>query len=588
MSPLISCQNLSKSYGSRTLFDGLSVSLFPRERVGLIGPNGAGKSTLLKILCGLETSDGGEVVCTKGLRVGYVPQQMDHFDGTVEEALEASAQGVTDDYDRHARVRKTLGSLGFSDPAQDIRTLSGGWRRRLSIARALVLEPDVLLLDEPTNHLDLESILWLEGFLKRLKMPFILISHDRVFLDNICTRMWEISYRYQGGIFAVDGAYAEFMQRRALFLEAQAQQERGLRSKLRREEEWLRQTPKARTTKSRSRIQETAKLQQEVARVKFRNVEAKVDLSLAETGRQTKKLVTAKNLGKTLGDKVLFTGLDLTLHRGDRVGIVGKNGSGKSTLLKILANKLESDTGTVKYAENMEIFHFDQHREQLDLELPLRRGLAPNGDTIYFQGKTIHVNSWCDRFLFAREQLEMPMKQLSGGERARVVIARLMCRPADVLLLDEPTNDLDIDTLEILEESLDNFLGAVVLVTHDRAMMDRVADKLIALGETQDTFNDMDAWLQSLKKPQPVGVPKAKERQKPSQKISYSEKKELEGMEERIHDLESQIEALTKEVEDPTVAGDAAKLQQVCEKLGGVQAEIDACYKRWQELEDRA
>ena len=587
MSPLISCQSISKSFGSKDLFDDLSVSLSPGDRVGLIGPNGAGKSTFLKLLAGIDVPDQGRIIYGRGLRVGYVPQQVEDLQGSVEEVVESVVGGG---YENHAKVRKILGELGFDEPEKIAEKLSGGWKRRLSIAKALAIEPDVLLLDEPTNHLDLDSILWLESFLRRAKIPLIFTSHDRVFLDNVCTKMWELSHRYPGGVFVVDGAYAEFEERKEAFLDSQRSKERGLQSKLRREEEWLKRSPKARTTKSRSRIQEAARLKHEHAAIKIRNVEKKADLGFESSKRQTKKLVVAKNLSKSFGETCLFSGMDISLSKGDRLGIVGDNGSGKSTLLKILAGEMDSDSGTIKRADDLSLFLFDQHREKLDLELPLRRGLSPVGDTIFYRGKSIHVNGWCERFLFKKERLDLPMKQLSGGERARVLIANLMTKPADILLLDEPTNDLDIDTLEVLEKSLDDFPGAVVLISHDRAMMDRVADRLLVLEHGEEmSFNDTETWLKWRKGKKSTQTLHSQQKNKISKKkkgLSYKEQREIEAIEKRIEELEEEERNLKLQVETPAVQTDSEELKRVCDQLSKIQSELDASFQRWQELED--
>lgn len=587
MSPLLSCQSISKSFGSKDLFEDLSVSLFPGDIVGLIGPNGAGKSTFLKLLAGIENPDVGQIIYNRGLRVGYVPQQIEDLQGSVEEVVESA---VGSGYEKHAAVRKILGELGFNDPEKAAESLSGGWKRRLSIAKALVIEPDVILLDEPTNHLDLDSILWLESFLRRSKIPLILTSHDRVFLDNVCTKMWELSHRYPGGVFVVDGAYAEFEDRRETFLDSQRRQERGLHSKLRREEEWLKRSPKARTTKSRSRIQEAARLKHEHAAIKLRNIETKAALGFESSKRKTKKLVVAKNLSKSFGDTCLFSGMDISLSKGDRLGIVGDNGSGKSTLLKILAGEMGSDSGTIKIADDLSLFLFDQHRENLDLELPLRRGLSPMGDTVQYRGKSIHVNGWCERFLFKKERLDLPMKQLSGGERARVLIARLMTKPADILFLDEPTNDLDIDTLEVLEQSLDDFPGAVVLISHDRAMMDRVADRLIVLGHgKKESFNDTESWLKWRKEQKSAQTLRAQSKKEPFKKkkgLSYKEQREIATIEQKIIDLEAEERNLKVKVENPTIQADSNELKHVCNQLSKIQSELEATFLRWQELEN--
>jgi ABC transport system ATP-binding/permease protein len=572
------------------------MTLSGGDKVALIGPNGAGKSTLLKIIAGIEHPDSGEVVFTKGLRIGYVSQDIEKFQGAIEDVVGAAAREMPwhDEEERYGHVRRVLGALGFGDTSMPAETLSGGLKRRLSIACALVKDPDVLLLDEPTNHLDLDSILWLEGFLLKGSFSFIVTSHDRVFLDRVATKTWEVSPCYPGGFFEIEEAYGEFVEIKKDFLEGQRQREKGLRSKLRREEEWLKSTPKARTTKSRSRIQEAARLKHEHSCIQRRNVTKKVQLDFACSGRQTRKLITARNTSKSFEENELFNGVDVTINKGDRLGIVGENGSGKSTLIKILASELKSDTGTVKYADTLKIFVFDQHREQLDMETSLRHALAPGGETVNYLGKPVHVNSWGQRFLFTKERLEMPLKSLSGGELARVHIARLMAEEADVLFLDEPTNDLDIDTLEILEKSLDDFPGAVVLVTHDRALMDRVVDNLLAVGDGSngEIFDDTDKWLvwrkKKLKKKKEASSAKGSRRETlVKKKITYKETVELAGMEEYIHALEAELDDIAKEIEAPAIVADTDKMQEACDRLGQKQEELDNAFTRWQELEEK-
>lgn len=593
MTPLISCKLIAKSYATRDLFRDLSVSFSSGDRVGLIGPNGAGKSTLLKLIAKLDTPDTGEVVYTKTAIVGYVPQHVEKHSGTIQEVLEKALlkNGHIEESYRQVHIQKILGKVGLSDPNQLASELSGGWARRLSIAKALVNEPNILLLDEPTNHLDLDTILWLEGFLQRTFKTFIITSHDRVFLDNVCNQICELSHRYPKGVFSVDGGYAEFVKMREIFLQGQIQYEKGLRSKTVREEEWLKQSPKARSTKARARIQETARLQHELAKVKMRNSESKAELGFSSTDRQTKKLLSAKNLSKEFEGKKIFAGLDISVMRGDRLGIVGGNGCGKSTLLKILGGEIESDTGTVKYAEGLKIFYFDQHRESLDLNLSLRDALSPNGDTISYRGGQIHINRWCEKFLFNKNRLDLPLSLFSGGERARILVARLMMQPVDLLLLDEPTNDLDIDTLEILEESLDDFPGGVILISHDRAIVDRVADTLLALDGNggHRSFNDTEAWLTYRKKEEqakPKETLKVKEKELPTKKgLSYHEKQELSKIEAKIASIEKEIDQLASVVEDPEVQNNTDSLQKACEELGDKQKELDETYQRWEELE---
>ncbi len=596
LAPLISCKSISKAHGARELFHDLSTSFSLGDRIGLIGPNGAGKSTLLNLIAKLETPDAGEVVHSKSASVGFVPQHVEKHIGTLQEVLDDAMHHNThiEAANRHSHICKTLGKVGFIDPGQLASELSGGWARRLTIAKALVNEPNVLLLDEPTNHLDLDTILWLEGFLQRSFKTFIVISHDRAFLDNISNKIWELSHRYPKGIFSVEGSYSEFLMAKERFLKGQEQYERGLRSKTAREEEWLKQSPKARSTKARARIQEAGRLQNELAQVRLRNTESKADIGFNTTDRQTKKLLVAKNISKEFEGKKIFSKIDIRLMRGDRLGIVGGNGSGKSTLLKILAGKIESDSGTIKRADDLKIFYFDQHRESLDLELSLREALSPNGDTISYRGCNIHINSWCEKFLFNKNRLDFPIKLLSGGERARVLIARLMMQPVDVLLLDEPTNDLDIDTLEILEESLRDFPGSVVLISHDRSIVDRISDHLLALDSHggHRIFNDTETWLKHRKKQALESGGKsgdAKKKIPPKKKgLSYKEKQELSKMEKTLTLLGEEVDALSAIVEDPAVQGNSDSLLRACKKLGDKQEEVERAYRRWQELEDKA
>lgn len=596
MPPLISCKSISKTYGSRELFQDITVSFFSGDCIGLIGPNGAGKSTLLNLIAKLESPDTGEIIYNKNVRIGYVPQKAPKYTGTVLEALEEALIETPhiEEFDREGHLRRILGKVGLQDPDQMASELSGGWARRLSIAKALVNEPNILLLDEPTNHLDLDTIIWLEGFLKRSFQTFIVTSHDRVFLDNISTKLWELSPRYPKGIFAVEGGYAEFTDAREIFLKGQKQYERGLRSKVVREEEWLKQTPQARSTKARARIQETARLQHELAKVRLRNKESKAELSFNASDRQTKKLLVGKNLSKSFETKEIFSKVDVRLMRGDRIAIVGDNGSGKSTLLKILAKEISSDTGTLKYADDLNVFYFDQHREQLDLNITLRRALSPNTDTIRYRNKNIHVNKWCEKFLFDKSRLDLPIKYFSGGERARILIARLMLRPVDVLLLDEPTNDLDIDTLDILEESLDDFPGSVVLISHDRALVDRVSDQLVFLekGGGYSTFNDTSTWLkyrkQQARDQSQKSTPVEKKIAPKKKGLSYKEKQELLNMDKTISKLGKEVEALSKILEDPKMQDNAETLQKTCKELAQKEKEIEKAYERWQELEDQA
>ncbi len=455
---LLSVDAVGKGFG-RPLFEDLSFGIFEGDRAGLIGPNGSGKSTLLKILAGLEEPDSGTRSLRRGVRVGYVPQDPEFpRDATAEEVLTlALAADPAEEFEKAARVAVTLGKAGFEDPAQPVAILSGGWRKRLAIARELAKEPDVLLMDEPTNHLDVEGILWLEDLLQSEPLAYLVVSHDRWFLENVAGRMLELDARYPEGLLQGEGSYTDFLEKRDEILKNQAEYQASLANKVRREVEWLRRGAKARTTKAKGRIQEANRLISELAELREKtgaaaNARAGIDFNASD--RKTKKLLVAEGLTKSFGNRKIVQGLDLKLTPGTRLGLLGPNGSGKTTLLSLLDGTLEPDAGTIQTADWLKVVRFDQNRETLDRTVSLRRALAPEGDSVLYQGRTVHVASWAKRFLFRSEQLDTPVSRLSGGEQARILIARLMLQPADLLILDEPTNDLDIATLEVLEESL--------------------------------------------------------------------------------------------------------------------------------------
>ncbi|HEY0511937.1 MAG TPA: ABC-F family ATP-binding cassette domain-containing protein, partial [Thermoanaerobaculia bacterium] len=483
---LLSCDSVGKGFGARPLFERLSFGISEGDRVGLIGPNGSGKSTLLKILAGLEEPDSGTLSLRRGVRMGYVPQDPEFPTGkTVEEVLvEGLADDPAEDYEKAVRVSIALGRAGFNDPEQAVDILSGGWHKRLAIARALARNPDVLLMDEPTNHLDVEGILWLEDLLQTEPLAYLVVSHDRYFLENVASRMLELDLRYPEGLFQAQGSYSDFLEKRDEVLRNQAEYQASLANKVRREVEWLKRGAKARTTKAKGRIQEANRMISELEEMKARTgaaAGARAGIDFNATDRKTKKLLVAEGIAKSFGGRRIVKGLDLKLTPGTRLGLIGPNGSGKTTLLSLLDGTLEPDAGTIQRADWLRTVRFEQSRETLDKTLSLRRALAPEGDSVIYQDRAIHVAAWAKRFLFRAEQLDTPVSRLSGGEQARILIARLMLRPADLLILDEPTNDLDIQTLEVLEESLEEFPGALVLVTHDRFMLDRVSTEIIAL-----------------------------------------------------------------------------------------------------------
>jgi ATP-binding cassette subfamily F protein uup len=600
LAPILNARELVKAYGANTLFRGIAFTVGEGDRIGVIGPNGSGKSTLLKILAGREEPDAGEVVVRKRTRMSYVEQESEFAEGAsvrsvIEHAM--ARTGVAED-ERANRLAETLGRAGFEDFSASAASLSGGWKKRLAIVEALVEVPDVLLLDEPTNHLDLGGIEWLEEVLEGAAFACVVVSHDRYFLENVATEMAELNGAYPDGLLRVAGNYSEFLVKKEEFLHAQARRQEALENRVHIEIEWLRRGPKARTTKSKARIGKANQLIGELAdlNARMRTATAKIDFSATE--RQTKRLVELEGLGYAIKGRSLFEDLDFVLTAGTRVGLVGPNGSGKTTLLRLLRGETEPSQGSVRRAENLRIVYFDQNRP-LDPDVTLRRALAPDSDSVVYQERVIHVASWAARFLFTGEQLNQPVGRLSGGERARVLIAQLMLQPADVLLLDEPTNDLDIPTLEILEESLLEFRGALVLVTHDRYLLDRVSTVVVGLDgrggvERFADYSQWEAWYEtrtlaaSRGEDTPAGAASEKRPATPSRKkLSYLEAREFAGIEEKIAAAEAELQASRAAAEDPGIASDAEQLVAAHARLEEAQKIVDQLYTRWAQLEEK-
>jgi ABC transport system ATP-binding/permease protein len=600
--PLLNCEALSKQFGVAPLFERLSFSLYEGDRVGLVGPNGSGKSTLLKILAGSEEADAGTRTIRRGVRIGYVPQDSVFPAGLPVRGvlLEALAGSNLEEYEREARAEEVLGRIGFIDALQPVAALSGGWRKRLSIARELVTEPDILLLDEPTNHLDLEGILELEALLKSAVRAFVVVSHDRYFLENVARRMLELDRVYSEGLLQVDGTYSDLLARRDEVRRNQQDYQDSLANRARRELEWLRRGPKARATKAKARSDEAHRLQDELAALKSKEPGAAAGIDFSASARKTKRLLTAVGLEKSFPGRRVLGGVDLAIQPGTRLGVLGANGSGKTTLLALLAGTLLPDAGTIERAPFLKTVWFEQGRESLELGLTLRRALCPDGDSVVYQGRPIHVAAWAKRFLFRTEQLDTVVERLSGGERARILIARLMLQPADLLILDEPTNDLDIPTLEVLEESLLEFPNGMILVTHDRYLLDRVATSILALtgdGGAQH-FADIAQWdssrraatprrLSATAAPAPVAALRPPAAKPGSKRLGYQERRELEGIEAAILAAEAALEQRQAAAADPGVATDAIELHARYAALAQAKSEVENLYARWAELESK-
>jgi ATP-binding cassette subfamily F protein uup len=601
--PIISAQGLSKRYGVAPLFQNISFTVSERDRIGVIGPNGSGKSTLLEMLIGSVKPDNGDVAVRKGTRRSYVAQISEFAPGvTVRSVMQSALEhSVVPHSERASRFAETLGRAGFADLDVQAATLSGGWRKRLAIAEALVQAPDILLLDEPTNHLDLAGIQWLESILRNAPFACVVVSHDRYFLENVVNEMVELNRAYEDGALRVSGNYSAFLEAKEEYLHAQKKRQESLENRVHTELEWLRRGPKARATKAKARVDKAHEMIGELAEMHARNRSASAEIDFSATNRKSKQLITLEGVSFGVGSRTLFKEIHLSVTSGMRVGLVGPNGSGKTTLLRLMRGDLKPESGKIRRAEGLRIVYFDQNRE-LDPDITLRRALAPDSDAVIYQERVIHVASWAERFLFSAENLNQRVGRLSGGERARVLIAQLMLQPADVLLLDEPTNDLDIPTLEILEESLLEYPGALVLVTHDRFMLDRVSTVVVGLDGfgAAERFADYSQWETWQRAQLAVAASKIEDgnrrprsggdetpRATAKKKLSYTEAREFAAIEERIHDAERMLQAKRVALEDPAITSDRISLQNACTQLDEAQKSVDTLYARWAELEQK-
>jgi ATP-binding cassette subfamily F protein uup len=616
MPPILNAQSVSKQFGAKPLFHNISLTVEDGDRIGLIGPNGAGKSTLLAILAGQLEPDTGELAVRKQARAAYVPQNSIFAPGlSVRQVLEqALAAAHVNENEREGRLRELSGRAGFTDLNAEAAMLSGGWRKRLAITEALLVEPEVLLLDEPTNHLDLAGIEWLEALLASSSFAAVTVSHDRYFLESTSSEIIELNRVYADGLLRVKGNFSHFLEEKDAYLDAQSRQQDSLRNRVKTEIEWLRRGPKARAGKSKARIGTAHAMIGKLAAMDERTTVNETGIDFEASHRKTKRLVEFKNVACDVpGDHAsteanpksqssprrLFTGLNFILTAGMKVGLVGPNGSGKTTLLRLLRGEIEPAEGAIRRATALRLVYFSQMRE-LDESLTLRRALAPEGDSVIHQGRVVHVASWAARFLFTSEQLNQPVANLSGGERARVLIARLMLEPADVLLLDEPTNDLDIPTLEILEDNLLDFPGALVLVTHDRYLLNRVSSTVLGLdgnghiGRFAD-YAQWEDWLKELEKaaqarpePKTNSANLANSTNSAKKKLSYLEAREFATIEKRVEKSDTRLAAARASVENPEIATDAAALQKALKELDAAQQESDTLYARWAELTEKA
>ncbi len=607
MSILISAHKLSKSFSSNVLFTDLTFSVQSEDRIGLIGPNGMGKSTLLKILSKQLLADTGELSFSSGIKIGYLEQDPS-FQGdftifqTLVEGLDPEdwdSQGFAHEY----ISRFNLLQFGEETP---VSQLSGGWKKRVALARELIKKPDLLLLDEPTNHLDIEGIMWLENFLSREKFATIIVTHDRLFLQRVSNQIIELDKRHSDGLLKVKGDYAKYTEVRERLISSQERREVILKNTLRRETQWLRRGAKARSTKQQARIDRASELKNKVENLSQRNLTRKAGFEFKSIDRNPKKLIVAEKISKSYGETIIFDELSLKISSKSRIGILGRNGAGKSTLIRVLLGLESPTSGSVFQAEQLKYAYFDQTRAALDPELTVTEILCPSGSHVDYCGKSVHIRSYLDRFLFSSRQASMAVGKLSGGEQSRLMIALLMLKRSNLLILDEPTNDLDLSSLTILEECIKEFNGAVILVTHDRYFLDQVADELIAfpsdgpvsdLGEKRlVTFSDFLQWESWHQKNSRTSSYLKSKTQKESGKgqtkgikkrLSFTEQFEFDGMEERIQKIEEKLEQLTSESMLPANATNSTKLTEISAKISTIKREIEMLYKRWDELEEK-
>ncbi len=606
--PLLTLDDVTIAFRGVAVLDGVTKQIEGGERIGLLGRNGAGKTTLLKLLAGQIDPDSGSCALASGATVALLQQDVpESLDGSVRDIVRAAladrvARGVLEAWDVDPLVSKTIEPMGLEGDAP-FSTLSAGRKRRVLLARALVTEPDMLLLDEPTNHLDLEAIAWLERFLGNWRGTLLFITHDRSFLRRLANRIWELD---RGRLYDWSCDYDTFLTRKAEMLDAEAKQNALFDKKLAEEEVWIRKGIKARRTRNEGRVRALKAMREE--RSQRRSVEGKAEIAIQEANRSGTLVCEAKKITFRYSDRPIVSDFSTTILRGDRVGIIGPNGAGKTTLLKLVLGKLTPQEGTVRIGTNLKIAFFDQLRDQLDPERPILEQINEGSDFVEIDGKKRHVIGYLQDFLFTPDRLRLPVKVLSGGERHRLLLAKLFTQPANLLVLDEPTNDLDLETLELLEERLAAFGGTVLIVSHDREFLDNVVSSVIVfeadgVREYVGGYRDWQQETLSRDQTRRAAEKKAAAKAAPAQtaspspepasparkKLSYKDQRELEQLPGRIEQLEAEVSGLHTRVGDPTFyqrpADEIAALQRQLKQL---EADLAAAYDRWETLEAQA
>jgi ABC transport system ATP-binding/permease protein len=597
---LISLQDVSIGFGGPRLLEEINLQIESGEWVGLLGRNGMGKSTLLKLVSGEILPHSGIIARQQNIRVAYLPQEVpQELSGMVINIVEGGLEvvnGTLDDehqWQRQHQVEKILSRMELDADAK-FETLSAGLKRRVYLARGLVRNPDLLLLDEPTNHLDIISIDWLEDFLKRWGGTLLFVTHDRVFLQRLATRIVELD---RGVLFDWNCDYSTFVKRKEEMLSAEQTQNALFDKKLAQEEQWIRKGIEARRTRNEGRVRALKRLREQ--RRERRELSGKVRMQIQAENRSGRLVIEAENVSYSYGEKTIIRDFSTIIQRGDKIGIIGANGSGKTTLLKILMGQLQPAIGEVRHGTNVEMAYFDQLRSQLDESKSVMDNVGQGRDVITINGKSRNLMGYLEDFLFTRERARAPISALSGGERNRLLLARLFTQPANLLILDEPTNDLDIETLEVLEDLLLEYDGTLLLVSHDRAFLNNIVTSTLALGENgnvDEYVGGYDDWHRQTEQapaspltPKPASVIQTESKvdsKSAPRKLSYNEKRELEALPERIRILEEEQHQLTVQMESPAFyQQDGAVITQAVERLQELHEELSRLYQRWGELE---
>ena len=596
---LISLQDVSIGFGGPRLLEEINLQIENGEWVGLLGRNGMGKSTLLKLLSGEILPHEGTIARQQNLRIAYLPQEVPQgLSGLVQEIVQGGLEetsGALDDehlWQRQHQVEKILSRMEL-EPEARFELLSAGLKRRVYLARGLVRNPDLLLLDEPTNHLDINSIDWLEDFLKRWGGTLLFVTHDRVFLQRLATRIVELD---RGKLFDWDCDYSTFVKRKEEMLSAEQSQNAIFDKKLAQEEQWIRKGIEARRTRNEGRVRALKRLRE--MRRERRELSGQVRMQISAENRSGRLVIEAENVSYSYGERTIISNFSTTIQRGDKIGIVGPNGSGKTTLLRILMGELPPSQGEVRHGTNVEMAYFDQLRAQLDESKSVLENVGQGRDTITINGRARNLMGYLEDFLFTRDRVRAPISALSGGERNRLLLARLFTQPANLLILDEPTNDLDIETLEVLENLLLDYEGTLLLVSHDRAFLNNIVTSTLTLdgrGTVNEYIGGYDDWHKQTeqnaapKSPKPVAASATASKNEPrasSRKLSYNEQRELADLPARIEMLETEQHQITLKLEDPAFYQQGGEIiTQAVDRMQELHEEISRAYHRWTELE---